>query len=88
LTQYIPALSFQDKPKVSSNLRHASMGRYVKGVVESIKVSIGEGSNGFNCSNDPFIDVEVIDCSPTTRSREISGAKEIDTLFGIKRDWS
>lgn len=88
LTQYIPAVSFQDRPSDCSNLSHASRGRYVKGVVESMKVRIGVGSRDFCCSTEPFIDVEVIDCKQTTRSREISDAKEIDTLLEINRDWS
>ncbi len=88
LTQYILAVSSQDRPNVSSNLLHASRGRYVKGVVESMKISIDVGSRDFCCVTESFTDVDLIDCKPTTRSREISDARENDTLLGIKRDWS
>ena len=35
-----------------------------------------------------FGDDEVIDCKPTTRSREISAAKGKETLLGINRERS
>jgi hypothetical protein len=88
LTQYILAVSFQDRPNVSSNLLHASRGRYVKGVVESMKVSTDVGSRDFCCVTESFTDVDLIDSKPTTRSREILDAKENDTLLGKKRHWS
>jgi len=73
---------------VSSNLLHASRGRYVKGVVESMKVRIDVGSRDFCCVTESFSDVDFIDCKSTTRSRELLDAKGNDTLLGIKRDWS
>ena len=55
------------------------------GIVESMKVQIG-----FDRSNtaEPFAYVAVIDCRPTIRSRETSGAREKETLLGTSRDES
>ena len=60
-------------------------------MVESIKVRIGFGNK--NCCwvtrvVESFVVVEEIDCSPTTRSREISVAWERDTLLGTNRERS
>ena len=57
----------------------------MKGKVESIKVKIEVGSKS---AVDPFAVVELIDCSPTTKSREISGARSKVTLFGTSLEAS
>ena len=57
----------------------------MKGKVESMNVRIGFGSKGVTA---PSASVDVIDCRPTTRSREISGARLKVTLFGISRERS
>ena len=44
-----------------------------------MKVQIGFGNNEWF---EPFAAIEVIDCRPTTKSREISGARSKVTLFG------
>ena len=50
-----------------------------------MKVKIGFGNN--ECC-EPFAAVEVIDCRPTTKSREVSGAKLKVMLFGINLEES
>ena len=57
----------------------------MKGKVESIKVKIEVGSKFVV---DLFAVVELIDCSPTTKSREISGARSKVTLFGTSLEAS
>ena len=57
-------------------------------MVESIKVRIGFGSKDCTRVVESFVVVEEIDCSPTTRSREISVAWERDTLLGTNRERS
>ena len=51
----------------------------MNGKVESMKVWIEFGSKDIA---EPFAAVEVIDCRPTTRSLEMSGARSKVTLFG------
>ena len=50
-----------------------------------MNVSIGDGSNDVV---EPFASLAVMDCRPTTISREMSGAREKDTLLGMNRDAS
>ena len=50
-----------------------------------MKVRIDEGSKDIG---EPFAAVEVIDCRPTTKSREMSGARSKVTLFGTSRERS
>lgn len=57
----------------------------MKGKVESMKVWIEFGSKEIV---EPFAAVEVIDCRPTTRSREESGARLKVTLLGISLEIS
>lgn len=57
----------------------------MKGKVESMKVKIEVGSKDIP---DPFAAVEVMDWRPTTRSRDMSGARSKVTLFGINRERS
>lgn len=57
----------------------------MKGKVESMKVQIGFGNN--ECV-EPFAAVDIIDCRPTTKSREISGARSKVTLFGTSLEES
>ena len=85
LTTDTPNELFHISPKTFSKARHASRGRIIYGKVESIKVSIVDDSND---AAEPLACVEVIDCKPTTRSREISGARKKDTLSGIMREES
>ena len=85
LTRYCNNVSFQTRPNKFSNSWHASGGRYIYGNVESMNVNIGEGSNDVV---EPFASLAVMDCRPTTISREISGAREKDTLLGMNRDAS
>ena len=85
LTRYCSNVSFQTRPNASSNSWHAAAGRYIYGNVESIKVRIGDGSNDVV---EPFASLAVMDCRPTTISREISGAREKDTLLEMNRDVS
>lgn len=75
-TQYDSYVSSHTKPKASSKDWHDSIGRYMKGWVESINESIGDGSSDLI---DPLAKLEIIDRKPTTRSRVTSGAslKEI-----------
>jgi len=53
-----------------------------------MKVNIGVGSKDvaelFGC----VVFVILIDCRPTTRSREMSGAREKETLLGTNREES
>ena len=91
LTQYIFSVVFHSSPSVFSNFRHASMGRYIYGRVESMKVGIGFGSRFCRSVTrilESSVVVEEIDCSPTTRSREGSLALERDTLLGTNRERS
>ena len=85
LTRYWNNVSFQTRPNTFSNRWHASGGRYIYGNVESMNVSIGDGSNDVV---EPFASLAVMDCRPTTISREMSGAREKDTLLGMNRDAS
>lgn len=57
----------------------------MKEKVESIKVRIGVGSKEIV---EPFAAVEVMDCKPTTRSLDMSGAMSKVTLFGISLETS
>ena len=57
----------------------------MKGKVESIKVRMGVGSKEIV---EPFAAVEVMDCKPTTRSLDISGAISKVTLFGTSLETS
>ena len=50
-----------------------------------MKVKIDAGSKD---TADPLAVVEVIDCRPTTKSRETSGARSKVTLFGISLEAS
>ena len=81
----MPHESFHVSPKFSSKAKQASSGRIMEGTVESIKVSIVDDSKD---TAEPLALVEVIDSKPTTKSREMSGAKEKDTLFGMNRERS
>ena len=81
----MPNKSFHVSPKVASKARQASPGSNMEGTVESIKVSIVDDSKD---TAEPLALVEVIDSKPTTKSREMSGAKEKDTLFGMNRERS
>ena len=57
----------------------------MKGKVESIKVKIGLGSKYVGVLSRAVKD---ICCSPTTISRDMSGAKSKVTLFGISLEAS
>ena len=57
----------------------------MNGKVESMKVWIEFGSKDIA---EPFAAVEVIDCRPTTRSLEMSGARSKVTLFGTSLERS
>lgn len=85
LTRYCSNVSFQTRPNASSNSWHAAAGRYIYGNVESMNVRMGDGSNDVV---EPFASLAVMDCRPTTISREMSGAREKDTLLGMNRDAS
>ena len=50
-----------------------------------MSVNIADGSKDVE---EPFASIEVIDCNPTTISREMSGASEKGTLLGMNRDES
>ena len=50
-----------------------------------MKVEIDSGSKDMT---EPLAAVEVIDCRPTTKSREISGARSKVTLFGMNLEES
>lgn len=52
----------------------------MKGKVESINILIADGSNDVATR---VASVKDIDCRPTTISRETSGARLKDTLFGV-----
>lgn len=58
------------------------------GNVESMNVSIGIGKRESCWVIDSFVVVEVIDCNPRTRSREMSVAKAIERLLRINREES
>lgn len=51
---------------------HASPGSIILGIVEEIDASIVDDSND---TAEPLAPVKVSDCKPTTRSREMSGAR-------------
>ena len=78
LTQYTSSVLFHISPNVSSKARQDSIGRYIKGWVESIKVGIGDDSK---VVVDRFAKVETTVCKSTTMSRVISAAKPIDMLL-------
>ena len=57
----------------------------MSGVVESMKVQIGSDSND---TTDSSAYLAVTECRLTVRSREMSGSREKETLFGTNRDES
>ena len=67
-------------PKASSKAWQASPGNQICGTVESIKVKMPSESSF------PFVvlaSVNSIDCKPTTKSREISGANWNERPLGV-----
>ena len=56
----------------------------MKGVLESMKVKIGDGTNEVIV----LLFTHVIACRPTIRSRDISGDRVSITLLGINRERS
>lgn len=57
----------------------------MNGQVESINVSIGDGSRR---NDEPVEFREVMDCRPTTRSREMSPARWNETLLEMNLEAS
>ena len=53
-----------------------------------MNVKIGAGSRACGCEVDLSALLDVIDCKPTTRSREMSEAREKETLFGTNLERS
>ena len=56
--------------------------------MESMNVKIGAGSRACGCEFDLSVVLDVINCKPTTTSREMSEAREKEILFGTNLERS
>ena len=81
-TRYNSEKGSHSIPKAASNAWHESRGSQICGIVESINERIGTNNKFLEMS--PRIGLSIrMDWIPTTKSRELSGAKLNNTLLDL-----